>query len=320
MSAANAYPEVLTPVRKPSFFTRLIRNIKKHPIAYVMSLMVLTYYIIFHYGAMWGLVIAFQRFSPRLGIFGSQWVGLDNFRAFINSRSFPGVVFNTLIINFYQLIFLFPAPIIFALLLNELRHLRFKKVVQTISYMPYFISTMVLSGMIIDFSMSRTGLFNDIIALLGGERTSLLTRPELFRGIYVGSSIWQELGYASIIFVASLTNIDQELYEAAAIDGASRWKQTLHITLPGITPVIIIMLILRMGRMMTLGFEKIILLYQPATYEVADVISSFVYRRGFLEADFGFGASVDMFNSVVNFSLMLIANYISRKFSETSLF
>ena len=305
--------------RKDSFFVRLAKNIKKHPVAYAMSVLVLAYYIIFHYGAMWGLIIAFQRFSPRLGILGSEWIGLDNFRAFVNSRSFPGVVFNTLIINFYGLLFVFTTPIILALLLNEIRILRFKKTVQTISYMPFFISTMVLCGMIIDFSMVN-GLFNDIREFFGLARLPLLSHPEFFRGIFVGSQIWTDVGFASIIYVAALSNIDQELYEAASIDGAGRWRQTINVTLPGIAPIIIIMLILRIGAMMSLGFERVILLYQPATFGVSDVISSFVFRRGFLEADFGFGAAVDMFNSTVNFSLMLIANFLSRKFSETSLF
>ena len=317
MSTVNA--GYMKSPEKMSFFPRLAKNIKKHPVAYGMSVLVLAYYIIFHYGAMWGLIIAFQRFSPRLGIFGSEWIGLENFRAFVGSRSFPQVVINTFMINVYQVIFAFPAPIIFALLLNELRILRFKKAVQTITYMPFFISTMVLGGMILTFSMTE-GLFNDIIVLFGGERSPLLTRPELFRGIFVGQGLWATLGHASIIYVASLASIDQELYEAASIDGAGRWKQTLHITLPGIAPIITIMLILRMGQMMSIGFEMILLLQQPITFETSDVISSFVFRRGFLEADFGFGAAIDMFNSLINFSLVVIANALSRKFSETSLF
>lgn len=300
-------------------FNRLVNNVRKYPLLYVMALPVIVYYLVFHYGAMWGLIIAFQDYVPNRGIFGSNWVGLENFRDFVGSRSFPGIVYNTLIINFYQLLFSFTAPIVFALLLNEIRGARFKKTVQTISYMPHFISIMVLCGMLIDFSQTR-GLFNDIIAIFGGERSPLLTRPELFRGIYVGSGIWQELGYGSIIFLAALTGVDQELYEAAAIDGASRWKQTVNITLPGIAPTIVIMLILRIGRMMSLGFEKIILLYTPATYSVADVVSSFVYRRGFLELNYSFGAAVDLFNAVINFTLMLLANYLSNKYSETSLF
>ena len=305
--------------RKQGFFAKLVANIKKYPFIYLMALPVLAYYIIFHYGAIWGLIIAFQDFVPRKGMFGSPWVGLDNFKNFIDSRSFPGVVFNTLIINTYQLLFAFPAPIIFALLLNEITNTKFKKVVQTVSYMPHFISVMILCGMIVDFSMTN-GLFNNIVVALGGERSPLLTIPELYRAIYVGSGIWQEVGYGSIIYFATLTGIDQQLYEAAAIDGAGRWKQTIHITLPGIASTIIIMLIMRIGRMMSLGFEKTILLYTPTTYDVADVVSSFVYRRGFVELDYSFGAAVDMFNSVINFTLLMFANWMSKKYSETSLF
>lgn len=304
---------------KQNIFTRLGQNIKQYPLIYLMALPVIAYYLTFHYGAMWGLIIAFQDYIPRKGILGSPWVGLENFKDFVSSRSFPGIIYNTLIINFYQLIFSFPAPIIFALLLNEVRGSRFKRTVQTISYMPHFISIMVLSGIIINFSLTD-GLFNDIIVAFGGARSPLLTRPELFRGIFIISGIWQEIGYGSIIYLAALAGVDQELYEAAAIDGAGRLKQTFHITLPGISSIIIIMLIMRIGRMMSLGFEKIVLLYTPTTYDVADVISSFVYRRGFLEMNYSFGAAVDLFNSVANFSLLLIANWMSRRYSDTSLF
>ena len=304
---------------KRNVFVRLGENIRKNPLIYMIALPVILYYLIFHYGAMWGLVIAFQNYVPNKGIFGSKWVGLQNFQDFISSRSFPGIVINTLAINFYQLLLAFPAPIILALLLNEVRNIRFKKTVQTITYMPHFVSIMVLCGMIVDFTLTH-GLINEIIVFFGGERSPLLTRPELFRGIFVGSGIWQEVGFGSIIYLATLTGIDQQLYEAAAIDGANRWSQTWHVTLPGIAPTVVIMFIMRIGRMMSLGFEKIILLYSPATYEVADVISSFVYRRGFLELDYSFGAAVDLFNSVVNFSLLLTANWLSRKYSENSLF
>ena len=306
-------------VKRPNVFMRFVANVKKYPLVYLMALPVVAYYLIFHYGAMWGLIIAFKDYVPRKGIFGSKWVGLVNFQDFIAIRSFPQIVFNTLIINFYQLVFSFPAPILLALLLNEIRNNKFKRTVQTISYMPHFVSIMVLCGMVRDF-VNSNGLINNIIVALGGERSPLMSNPEYFRLIYIGSGIWQEVGYGSIIFLAALTNIDPELYEAAAIDGAGRLRQTFNITLPGITPTIVIMLILRIGRMMSLGFEKIILLYSPITYEVADVISSFVYRRGLLEMNYSFGASVDLFNSVINFSLLIVANWLSNKYSETGLF
>ena len=286
---------------------------------YFFALIVMSYYIIFCYLPMSGLVIAFQNYKPSRGIFHSKFIGFENFVDFIDSRSFPDVVFNTLILNGLQLLLSFPAPILFALLLNEVRSVRYKRTIQTISYMPHFISLMVLCGMLVDFCRTD-GLFNQISMLLGGEPVALLSQSKYYRTIYVGSGIWQELGYGSIIFLSALTGIDQQLYDAAAIDGANRLQKILHISLPGISSTIIIMLIMRIGKMMSLGFEKTILLYNPSTYDVADIISSFVYRRGLLDLDYGFGAAVDFFNSVVNFTLLIVANGISRKLTGTSLY
>jgi len=223
-----------------------------------------------------------------------------------------------MIINLYGLLFGFPAPIILALLLNELHNRVFKRIVQTISYLPHFVSLMVICGIIVNFT-GRNGLINDIIAFFGGERVNLLSRPEYFRPIYIISDIWQSVGWGSIIYLAALSSIDVEQYEAARIDGASRWQKIRHISLPGIMPTIVILLILRIGNMMNVGFEKIILLYNPGTYETADVISSYVYRKGLMEFSFSFSSAVGLFNSVINFTLLLCANWISRRVNETSL-
>ncbi|MDR1559944.1 MAG: ABC transporter permease subunit [Clostridiales bacterium] len=283
-----------------------------------MIIPVLLYYILFHYGPMYGAMIAFKNFSPGKGIWGSPWIGLDNFARFINGVYFERLIKNTLTINIMNLLFGFPAPILLALLFNEMRAKHFKKVVQTASYLPHFVSIMVICGMIIDFTNSK-GVINDLIALLGGTRSSLMLNASLFKPIYVITDIWQEVGWNSIIFIAAMSSIDTQIYEAAVIDGAGRFKQALHVTLPGIAPTIIILLILRIGQMMNVGFEKIILLYNPTTYTTADVISSFVYREGMLNFSFSFSAAVGLFNSLINFTLILMANFFSRKFTETSL-
>jgi putative aldouronate transport system permease protein len=294
--------------------TDIIRN----KYIYIMALPVIAYYIIFHYMPMYGAIIAFKEFNPALGIIRSPWVGFKHFKSFFEGVYFWRLIRNTLLISIYSLVWGFPAPIILALLLNEVKNNYFKRTVQTISYLPHFISLVVVCGIIKDFT-STDGVINDIIELLGGERTNFLMKPEWFRPIYVGSGIWQEVGWGSIIYLAAITNIDPELYEAATIDGASRWKQTWHITLPGIVPTIVILLILRLGGLMSVGFEKIILLYNSATMETADVISSYVYRRGLLDFDYSFSAAVGLFNSVINLILITSANKFSRKISETSL-
>jgi putative aldouronate transport system permease protein len=286
---------------------------------YLLALPIIAYFITFSYIPMAGVVMAFERFNPKLGYFKSPWIGLDNFKDFFGSYYFWRLLRNTFLISFLSLLFSFPMPIIFALLLNEIRNRYFKKTIQTLSYLPYFISMVVIAGLIKDFTDSD-GLITMMVVSLGGTQRNLLSDPDLFRTIYVGSEIWQGIGFGSIIYLAALSGVDQELYEAAIIDGAGRWKQTWHITLPGIMPTIIIMLILRMGSLFSVGFEKIILLYNPMTYETADVISSFTYRKGLLEANYGYSTAVGLFNSVINFGMLLVANWISRKYSETSLF
>nr|WP_248930795.1 ABC transporter permease subunit [Paenibacillus hamazuiensis] len=276
------------------------------------------YYIVFHYIPMYGATIAFKQFTPAAGIWDSPWVGFKHFQDFFKSYYFWRIIKNTLLINLYSLLFGFPAPILLALLLNEVRKMWFKKTVQTLTYLPHFVSVMIICGLIVDFT-SKNGLINDIIVWFGGTRDNLLMKAELFRTIFVSSGIWQEIGWGSIIYLAALSGIDQELYDAANIDGAGRFRQILSVTLPGIMPTIIILLILRIGHMMDVGFEKIILLYNPSTYETADVISSFVYRKGIVDANYSYSSAIGLFNSLINFVLLIGANKLSKKFSDSSL-
>lgn len=303
---------------KPKLWQRCIRELKKNKFIYLMALPVILYFFIFAYLPMYGVIIAFQNFRPGRGIWGSDFIGLAHFVDFFNSFYFTRLLRNTVLISLYDLLWGFPAPIILALLINEVKNRKFKRSVQTITYMPFFISMVVVCGIIIDFSMAD-GFLNDILVHFGRERVNLLGRPEYFRTIFIGSNIWQFVGFGSIIFLAAISGISQELYEAAVMDGAGKLRQTWHITLPGISATIIILLILRIGNLLNVGFEKIILLYNPITYEVADVISTFVYRRGLLEFNFGYSAAVGLFNSIINFTLLVIANTMSKRFSGSGL-
>ncbi len=297
---------------------RIKKDFRANKYLYLMMLPVLAYYLIFHYGPMYGALIAFKDYTPMKGVWGSEWVGFKHFQEFFGSYYFARILKNTLLISLYSLVFEFPMPILLALLINEVRRQKFRRVVQSITYMPYFISMIVICGMIKDFT-NGGGLITSMLQFFGGDGTSLLQKPEWFRPIYVLSEIWQKIGWESIIYLAALMTIDLEQYEAARIDGASRLKQMLHVTLPGIMPTIVIMFILRMGNLLNVGFEKIILLYNPITYSTADVISSFVYRKGLLEFNWSFSAAVGLFNSVINLVLLVIANRLSRKISGSSL-
>lgn len=307
--------------RKSATLGRRIRKEwSRNYCVYFMALPVIIYFLLFCYGPMFGIIMAFKQYDIGKGIFSSQWVGLKYFIDFFQSEYFVRTVRNTLLISFYDIIIGFPIPIIFALLLNEIKSSRFKKTIQNITYLPHFISMVVMCGIIADF-FSTNGVITKIITLFGGEKTNYLGLASCFRSIYVGTNIWQAFGWESIIYLAALTGIDQQLYEAATIDGAGRFKQLLHVTLPGIAPTIIIMLIMRMGQVMSVGYEKIILLYGPSTYETADVISSFVYRRGLGETmQYSYSTAVGLFQSVVNLIFLVTVNAISKKVSETSLF
>ena len=307
--------------KKTPYIRRLGKDLKRYSGAYVMAIPVVAFYLLFCYKPMYGIIIAFKDYSPAAGIWGSDWAsnhGLQNFIDFFQSYYFGRILKNTLVISLTSILFGFPAPIILALLLNELRNEKFKRITQTISYMPHFISLVVICSMIKMFTSDK-GLVTYLLSFLGGPEISLLTKPQYFVPIYVISGVWQELGWGAIIYLAALSGIDQELYEAARIDGANRWQQTLHVTLPGISSTIIIMLLLRMGSVMSVGYEKIILLYNEGIYETADVISTFVYRKGLQDFQWSYSTAVGIFNSVINFIIVVLFNRISRKFGEVSL-
>jgi len=297
---------------------RLWKDLKRYKGAYLIAIPVVLFYILFCYKPMYGIIIAFKDFTPAAGILESDWVGLQHFQDFFDSYYFGRILKNTLVISLASILFGFPAPIIFALMLNEVKNDKFKRITQTISYMPHFISMVVVCGMISLFTSSK-GIITYILTLFGGEQIAMLSNPDYFVPIYVLSGIWQELGWGAIIYLSALSAIDPQLYEAARIDGANRWKLTLHVTLPGIAGTVIIMLLLRLGSVMSVGYEKIVLLYNAGIYETADVISTFVYRKGLLEYQWSYSAAVGIFNSVINFTLIILFNRISRKMTDISL-
>ena len=300
-------------------------DFKRNWVLYLMVLPVVVYYIIFMYLPMGGLIMAFQdfRFNIRYDFLGnlihSKWVGLEHFKSFFSGIYFGRVLTNTLRISIFSLIFSFPIPIILALLMNELRSEKFKKTTQVLSYLPHFISIVVVCGMIKDFT-SDTGFITLFVSkIMGTEPKAMLNDANLFLPVYIISGIWQQMGWNAIIYTAALSGIDQSLYEAAAIDGANRWQQTLHVTIVGILPTIIIMLILETGKVLNVSFEKVLLLYNELTASKAEVISTFVYKRGIINRDWSFSVAVSLFNSVISFILVLVVNKICNRLTETSL-
>ena len=289
------------------FSKKMWRDWRQNRTLYLLVLPVLLFYVLFAYKPMYGALIAFKDYTPALGFADSPWVGFDNFKRFFDGIYFGRLMKNTILLSFYNLIFGFPAPVILALLLNEVRNQKFKRLTQTITYLPHFISMIVVAGMITNFCMT-TGVINDIIAFFVGEATPLLQTPKYYRTIYVVSSIWQQVGWGSIIYLSALTGVDSQLYEAAAIDGAGKWKQMLHVTLPGIAPAIVVMLLMKIGQLMSMGHEKTILLYNPSTYETADIIASYVYRVGLIDQDWSYSTAIGLFNSVINLVLIILAN------------
>ena len=307
-------------VKKKPLGLRLKKDLSNFGGAYLMGIPVLVFYVLFHYKPLFGALIAFKDYKPRRGIWGSPLVGFKHFQSFFDSFYFGRLIGNTLTISLAGLLFAFPIAIIFALLINEIQNNKFKRSVQTISYMPHFISTVVICSMIRLF-VDSNGFIVAILEAVGFNiGQSLLNLPNAFVPIYVLSDIWQQTGWNCIIYLAALGGIDPELYEAARIDGANRWKQTLHVTLPGILETVVLLLILRVGSLMGVGHEKIILLYNDYTMETADVISSYVYRRGLINGDYSFSAAVGLFNSAINFALVVIANKISNKVTGSGIF
>lgn len=297
---------------------KMSRHLKKEWQIYSLLLIPVFYFIIFKYIPMLGNIIAFRKYSGGVNIFGEKWVGFRYFRQFMRDHAFWRAFSNTLILNISYLAVRFPLTLIFALLLNEIRNVKWKKFVQTVSYLPHFISMVIIAGMIKEV-VSLSGPINTLISSMGGEKVSFIQEAAWFPPIYIISGIWQALGWGTIIYLAAMTGINTELYEAARVDGASRFKQALHVTIPGILPTIVTLLILDIGGIMGSNFEKIILLYLPSTYETADVISTLVYRMGITGGNFSYATAVGLFEGIIGLILVTSANFLSRKVTESSL-
>jgi len=293
------------------------KDYKKNRYLFLMLFPILVWYGIFHYGPMYGVQLAFKDFSPIKGIWGSAWVGMEHFKfLFYQSPDFARIFRNTLLISLYNIVFGFPAPIVLALMLNELRHKMFKRFAQSITYIPHFFSWVVLSGIIIVMLSPSEGPVNYILSLMGIEPIYFLADTGYFRSTLVATGIWKEIGWGTIIYLAALTGVDPALYEAADIDGAGRWKKMRHITLPSILPVVSIMFILSLGNILNSGFDQIFNLYSPAVYEVADVIDTYVYRAGVLQSQFGLTTAVGLFKNVIGIMLVLGTNYAMKRMGQ----
>ncbi|GIN70612.1 sugar ABC transporter permease [Bacillus sp. J14TS2] len=304
---------------QPSKQNRYIKSIKKNWDLYLLALPVILYFLIFKYFPMYGVQIAFKDFIASSGITGSPWIGFEHFKRFFDSYYFWRLIKNTLLIGLYQLVVGFPIPIILALLINEVRQKHSRKFVQTVTYAPHFLSTVVLVGMLVLFLSPDKGIVNHFIVLFGGEPISFMTTPEWFKSIYVFSGVWQEMGWSSIIYLAALSAIDPQLHDAAEVDGASKLRRIWHINLPGIKSTIIILLILHSGKILGVGFEKVFLMQNELNMNSSDVIATHVYRTGIIDAQYSYSAAVGLFESIINFIMLLMVNFISKKVNETSL-
>ena len=282
----------------------------------IMLLPAIAWFLIFEYYPMYGVIIAFKKYRILEGILGSPWVGLDNFERLFRSPQFLNVFRNTILISFYKIIFGFPAPIILALLLNEVRGRQFKKVVQTISYLPHFISWVVIAALIRQLLSPTSGVVNYVLIMLGLEPVNFMIEPGFFRPMIVAANIWKDVGWGSIIYLAAISSIDPQLYEAATVDGAGRFRQAISITLPSLAPVIVILFILRVGFLMNAGFEEIFNLYNPITYEVGDIIDTYVYRIGLVEFDYSYSTAIGLFKNVLGLLMLLFTNAIVNRFSD----
>ncbi len=294
------------------------KKIRKSRYLYAILLLPFIYYILFHYLPIYGVIVAFKDYNIVKGILKSPWVGLKWFEKFVAEPYFWKVLRNTFLMSIYNILWGFPIPILLAVLLNEVREEKFKRIIQSITYLPHFISTVVVCGMLVNL-LSTEGLFNQVRGFFGADPEQFLMYPQYFRTIYVSSGVWQTAGWTSIIYLAALTGIDQEILDAATIDGANRVQRIRHVTIPAITPVISTMLIMNLGKMLNLGYEKVLLLYNGSTYETADIISTYVYRRGILGNSFSYATAVGLFQSVIGVIILVIANKVSKRISETGL-
>ena len=297
----------------------LWKDIKRDKLLYLLLILPITVYVLFYYKPMLGLQIAFKNYNIFQGISDSPWVGLENFKTFFTSPFFGRTLKNTLMLSLYNIIFAFPAPIILALMFNEVQKIKFKKFVQTCTYIPHFITVVIVESLVTSILSPSSGLINTIIAACGGEKVYFLTKPECFRAIYTIMGIWQGTGFNSIVYLSVITAIDTSLYEAAMIDGANKWKQIINITIPSILPTIVMMFIMRLGSILNVGYESIILLYQPATYETADTIGTYIYRVGLENSQYSLATAVGLVNGVVGLILVVLSNAISKRVTEYGL-
>jgi len=298
----------------------LAMDFKRNKVLYIFIILIIAYFAVFNYAPMAGLLMAFEKYSPAKGLLKSKWVGLKHFRTFFTGPFFGRLMKNTILIGLLDLLVNFPAPIIFALLLNEIKQKALKKSIQTISYLPYFISSVVAMGLVINFCKAGGVISNALSFMTNGVSENLLNISSWFRPIYILSGTWQGVGYGSIIYLAALSSIDQELYDAAKVDGAGLWRQCFHITIPGISPMIIMMFIMRMGNVFSVGADKILLLYNSANLEVSDVINTYVYRLGVEQCDYGMSTAVGLFNSIIGTVLLLTSNKVMKKLTDSSMF
>lgn len=297
----------------------LLRRMQRQWQLYLFLLLPVACVMIFNYVPMYGIVLAFKNYRPNKGILGSPWVGMKYFNQFFNSPSFLLLLKNTLILSLYSLLASLPVPILLALCLNEVRIPWFKKTVQMVTYAPYFISTVVMVGMLIQLMSIRSGFFNHLIQIFGGTPVDFMAIPSLFRTIYVFSGVWQGMGYSAVIYIAALSNVDPQLYEAAIIDGANRLQKIIHIDIPAILPTIVLMLIMSLGNVMSIGAEKVYLMQNNLNLSTSEIISTYVYKIGMINGQFSLSTAVGLFNSVINFVLIVIVNTIARRLGDTSL-
>ena len=295
------------------------KGIRKNLGLYVMFAIPFIWYLVFKYAPMYGIQIAFRRFNPTLGITGSPWVGLTYFKQFFESYYFTDILWNTISLSVFTMLIGFPVPILLALLINEIKNVKFKKLIQNITYIPNFLSVVVIVSMLTLFSNSDYGLFNKITGLFGIAPMDFMSKPALFQPLYVFSNVWQFMGFNAIIYIAALSSVDQELYEAASIDGATRLQKIIHISIPCIMSTIIVLFIMRIGSLMSVGFEKVYLMQNSVTLSASEVISTFIYKNGIQKGQFSYSTAVGLFNSVINFVLLVSANFASKKLTKTSL-
>lgn len=317
MTAVNAeemkgMPRLTGIPPKPKRF----RMIRSYWDLYLIMVPGILYFIVYKYMPMWGIVIAFQNYSVFAGIWGSDWVGLEHFSNMFLANDFYNIFMNTLLISLYKLFWGFPGPILLAILLNDIRHMLYKRTIQTLLYLPHFLSWIIVGGILINVLSPSSGIINKILVMFGFDPIFFLASTEWFRTVLVASDIWKEIGWSAIIYLAAIASIDPQLYEAAIVDGANKWKQMIHITLPSIMNVIVIILLLRLGNVLDVGFEQIFVLYNPLVYEVADVFETYVYRVGLQQGQFSFTTAVGLFKSVIGIILVILANKAAKKLGQ----